>query len=89
MKEENQKMQKSVLFPDPKLAPRWLADEFYITETMMVEDVPAGNYIIVPACTKAEFEKTGTVKYDARKKYNEVIVFANPADVPDILKPRE
>jgi hypothetical protein len=89
MKEENLKLKKSDLFPDPSLAPRWLAEEFSVMETMIVEDVPVGNYIIVPACTKTEFEKSGTVKFDQRKKYDEVIVFVNPADVPDILKPGE
>lgn len=88
MKEE-QKIKKSDLFPDIKFAPRWLTDEFSVIETMLVEDVPVGNYIIVPACTKAVFEKSGTVKYDQRKKYDKVIVFVNPADVPDILKSGE
>jgi hypothetical protein len=85
MKKE-QKIKKSDLFPTLEFAPRWLADEFTVSETMMVEDVPLRNYIIVPACTKTEFEKSGIVKYDKRKKYNEVIVFVNPADVPEILK---
>lgn len=83
-----EKTKKIDLFPDPELAPRWLADEFSILETQMVPDVPAGQFVIVPAVTKTNFEKTGKATFDQRKRYNEVIVFVNPASVPEQFKPR-
>jgi hypothetical protein len=89
MNEENQKMQKAVLFPDPVLAPRWLADEFSVMETMIVEDVPLGSFVIVPACTKTTFQKKGTIKFDHRKRYDEVIIFVNPVNVPERFKQGE
>jgi hypothetical protein len=89
MKEENPKLKKSDLFPDPSLAPRWLAEEFSVMETIIVPDIPIGSFIILPAVTKTNFEKTGSAKFDQRKKYNEVIFFVNPVNVPEEFKLRD
>ena len=86
---ESRKLKKSDLFPDVNLAPKWLAEEFSVFETLMSDEIPAGQFVIVPAVTKSNFEKTGNSKFDQRRKYNEVIVFVNPASVPEEFKPRK
>lgn len=86
---EEVKIKKSDIFPNTELAPRWLAEEFEILETQMVSEVPAGQFVIVPAVTKSNFEKTGKATFDQRKKYSEVIIFVNHDSVPEEFKPRE
>ncbi len=82
-------MKKSDLFNPVSIAPRWLAEEFEITATFENENVQEGGFVLVPAVTYSNFNSAGNVKFDARKKYNEVIAFINPKSVPEEFKIRD
>lgn len=82
-------MKKSDLFNPVSIAPRWLADEFEIISTFENEQVQPGSFVLVPAVTYSNFNTSGSVKFDGRKKYNEVIVFVNPESVPEEFKIRD
>jgi len=82
-------MKKSDLFNPVSIAPRWLADDFEITNTFENENVQQGCFVLVPAVTRDTFNESGNVNFDRRKKYNEVIAFVNPESVPEEFKLRE
>lgn len=81
-------MKKSDLFNPVSIAPRWLAEEFEITATFENENVQEGCFVLVPTVTRDTYDQSGNVKFDARKKYNEVIAFVNPESVPEEFKLR-